>query len=421
LAPERKVLATRFQDRNEKLAVLCLYRLQKFAAGIEAVGGMSGRKAFTPFRAELRLLLAMGHEGLGEWKTAESHYREVPGLSPKTAVAAEAFYRLASHYLEVLGLEDSARVLFDSAAAAGQTYEYGKLGAEKAAALSRLAELRKAPPPDSSQPHYRDFMMAELFLFRLDQVDSALVRLDRIVASPQTDTAHTLRAAYARAFIQEEFLLDKAKSDSLYRFVLDSFPGTDWAKQAEKNLGLKPTVETREDQAHAKFLAAEELRFAGEDFQATVIPAYREVAALYPGSRHAAKALFVVAMLGENLAQREPPAEGALDSAKAAYRELAERYPGTPYARIAGDKLSAAGASAPAAPPSGPAGKAPPAKTQEVMESDPPRADPRSQKQPPIPETAPAAVEMPPADSVAAPAKPHREVLEPNYEDVDQY
>ncbi len=338
LAPEIEALPDRLQFRNRKLALFCLDEEKDYKKGIGEAEWMFGKKAFSSFRPELKLLMARGYESLEDWKTAQGLYREVPVLSPKTPVSAESYYRLGNHFLEAFHREDSAKVYFDSAAAAGQSFEFGALGAQKSKALARIAELRK-DKPDSSQPHYENFMIAETFLFSLSNADSALARLDKIVQSPNLDSTYTVRAAYARAYIQAEMKKDTVKGDSLYRYVMEKFPNTEWAKQSEKNLGLKPTIQTDEDKAHLLFLAAEKRRFDSADVAGDVIPAYREVYRQYPRTNQAAQALFVIAFLREDLAHREPPVQGSLDSAKVAYHRLSTEFPQTAYGHIASQKM----------------------------------------------------------------------------------
>ncbi len=342
LAKERFALPTPMLYRNEKLALQCLYHEKRFREGITEGQAMERRKQFYKYRPEIQLLIAQGYAGEGDWASAERLFRGVPPLSPHSALAAEAFYRIGDHWLNVAHREDSARVYFDSAAAAGSVYEYGRLAEEKSKALSRLSELRTIPA-DSSDPQSQNFMISELFLFDLNQVDSAVSRLTRIVQSPRFDSTYTMRAAYALAYIDETYLRDTVKSDSMYRYVLQHFPHTEWAKQSQKNLGMTPTVVTAEDSAKTLFLAAEKRRFDGADLDSVVIPAYRQVAELFPQTQHAAQALYVIAKLNEKLADQQPPVPGSLDSAKAEYADLRKHYSNTPYGEVATEKLAAAG------------------------------------------------------------------------------
>ena len=340
-----KELPTKLRYRCETLAALCLYRLGKLAEGIAEFEAMKKNRLYYASVSEIDLQLAQGWFQLGKPAKAVELLAAIPKQAPKTAWSAEAFYRLGDHHLRDRKDEKQAKIFFDSAAAAGSNYEYAKLGADRSAALAKLADLRK--PADSAatpdEIHYRDFMIAELFLFSLETVDSALSHLDRIVADPKQDSTHTVRAAYARAFIQDEFKSAKPLSDSLYQYVLQKYPNTEYAKQAERNLGLKPSVQTREDLAHKAFLDAEAIRFSGGDLRGSVIPAYAKVVRDFPDTREAAKAQFAIAMLHEQKIHGEEKLAGSLDSAVAAYQDVRERYATTPQGKAAESKLAAAG------------------------------------------------------------------------------
>ncbi|MDB5047848.1 MAG: hypothetical protein JWO30_919 [Fibrobacteres bacterium] len=356
-----KSLPTKLRYRCGMLAAECLYNLGKVSDGIGELEGMKKNRLYFASVPEIDLKLAQGFFLLNKPEKAVELLSGIPKSAPKTAYSAEAFYRLGDHELRDLKNEKQAKVFFDSAAAAGSLFEYGQLAAERAAALARLADLRRSTDTTAKETHYRDFMIAELFLFRLETVDSALGHLDKIVQDPRQDSSHTMRAAYARAFIQEEFKQSKPIGDSLYRFVLEKYPNTEYAKQAERNLGLKPSVQTEEDKAHKLFLEAETARFGGGDIRGAVIPAYAKVVSEHPTTREAAKAQFVIAMLYEQNAHGEEQVAGSLDSAIGAFQTVRERYAGTPYGDAAESKLAAAGIKPRPKTPVAPAAHAAPA------------------------------------------------------------
>ncbi len=344
-ARETSKLPIRVRYRCDMLVVDCLFQLGRVPDGLVELRRLRKDNLYLAFVPEIDLKQAEGLMILGKTDKALALLRQIPRMAPHTAYSAEAFYRLGEYQLRALLDEKQAKVFFDSAAASGTQFEFGLKGSERSQALTKLAELRR---PDTSKAdkdlptQYKNFMIAELFLFRLESVDSSLKRLDRIVADPRQDSAYTMRAAYARAFITDEFKHDSASADSLYRYVLAKYPNTEYAKQAERNLGLRAGVKTDEDRAHQLFLAAEALRFDGEPVR-VVIPAYKKVVEDYENTREAAKAQFVIAMLYEKPGyglEREP---NGLDSAKSAYLAIREHYFGTPYYAIADAKLTAAG------------------------------------------------------------------------------
>lgn len=423
-AEEIQELSSLLRFRCDMLAAECLYHLGRAGEGVQELESMLKVRLYAVFASAINLKLAEGQFLLGKPERAVDFLKKVPLLSPKTAYAAEAFYRLGEHHWHTLKQEVKAKEFYDSATAAGVQFEYGALAAERSAALGRLAELRKSTDTSSAKEvHYRDFMIAELFLFRLDNIDSALGRLDHIVKDPRQDSIHTMRAAYARAFIQDEFKKSKPAGDSLYKYVLERYPNTEYAKQAERNLGMKPSVQTQEDAAHKLFLEAEALRFGGSDLPGAVIPAYAKVVSTYPATREAAKAQFAIAMLYEGLSFGEEKIVGGLDSAKSAFSAVREGYPSSLYFSIADAKLTAAGIK-PGPRPAPESGK--PALTQPV----PAAATPATPGMPPVPAPAsrgdtpvPQSTERtsPPDTSAPTSEDKPKEELETDYENVDQY
>jgi TolA-binding protein len=344
LASDIQTLAPRLQYRNRKLAVLCLYALGRYAEGVSEIESLEREKEFRMARADLLVLKARGLEGRRDWAGAETLYRQAVRDSKRSATGAEAFYRLALHFWDVADREDSARVYFDSASAAGRSFEFGLLGEQKAIALGRIRDLRfrDSTGADSLQGPFRDFTLAEVFLFDLQRPDSARVHWNRLVASPREDSVYSRRAFLALAWLESQPETpggSRERADSLYQAVLARYPGTEWAKQAEQNLGLPPTVQTNDDKAHLLFLEAERRRFADENVSTRVIPAYREIVKQYPASSEASKSLFIVAYLQEQMAFGPPRSAAASDSAKAVYEEVSRGYPGTVFAELAAAKI----------------------------------------------------------------------------------
>ena len=343
VAIEIKTLPSKMRYRMEKMSAECFYKLNRVGEGLGELQQMRRNRLYTIFFPEMDLKIAEGYFLLGKPDQAMSLLLQIPKNAPKTAFSAEAFYKLGDYQLTELKKEKEAKVYFDSAAAAGSQFEYAILALERSRALFQLVELRKSKDTTTQANHYREFMIAELFLFRLDNVDSALKHLDRIVEDPKQDSSHSMRAAYARAFIQGEFNHAKPVGDSLYQIVMQKYPRTEYAKQAERNLGLKPAVQTDEDEAHKLFLEAEALRFGGSDLITAVIPAYAKVVQAFGNSKDAAKAQFVIAMLYDQLFYSEDKVAGSRDSAIAAYSEIRDRFSKTNYYAIATLKLDAAG------------------------------------------------------------------------------
>ncbi len=485
LAANEGVPPMRIQFRNRRIGVLSLYELNRHGEGLADVREMLGQRPYRAFRSELKLLEARGVYAGGDWPAARRLYRESIRFAPREASAAESWFRMGEHFLDVENREDSARVLFDSAAATSRAFEFSMRGAEYGSALKRLAELRvmdsagtydrreaalkvsetvaaredsaaapvdtaalsaqgsggsggsgglagadsaapvaaaatdrarsdslarariaelaerypdvpadirearalqdsldqvaaargrgdtarsapRAPRPPSVQ--YAPFMMAEVFQFQLSRPDSARVYLERIVADTAgtgEDSVFTRRALYALAALESDGVTapdgtvlrapNPARGAQLYRTVIARYPATEWAKAAERNLGLPPTVKTPHDSARALLVEAERRRFAGEDLVARVRPAYEAVVTRYPASPAAARAQLAIAFLTEQAAAEGrlgTPGQARVDTVKAEYERVRDRFSGTPQADAAMRRLDILNINLAEAPPS---------------------------------------------------------------------
>lgn len=496
LAANEDVPPMRIQFRNRRIGVLAVYELGRLDQGLSETRDMLGQRPFRPFRAELKLLEARGVHLQGDWPTARRLYRESIRFAPREPSAAESWYRMGEHFLDVAQREDSARMYFDSAAAAGRAFEYGMRAADYSSALKRLAELRlmdsaatadrraaalnntrhngaardtasgsdaaellepakpadltreqadslalarmaelaerypdvpadirearalqdsldqaqaaqrgredsprdtakakvNIPRPPSVQ--YAPFMMAELFQFQLTKPDSAHRFLERIVADTTgdgEDSVYTRRALFALAAMESDGVTapdgtvlrapDAARGAQLYRTVIARYPATEWAKAAERNLGLPPTVKTPHDSARILLVEAERRRFAGEDLNARVKPAYEAVITRYPTSPAAARAQLAIAFLTEEAAaagRLGTPGQARVDTVRAEYERVRERFSGTPQATAAERRIDILSRNVDEAP-AGDRGGRGQGDEEEVFEEDlstrPPRAE----------------------------------------------
>jgi hypothetical protein len=214
--------------------------------------------------------------------------------------------------------------------------------------MSRLQETVQTAQKESKPFFPQEFQIAELFLFRLSETDSALATLDRIDSALTDTTAKTrelkARVDYSRAFIYDEFKADSSHAKLFNRKSIEDYPNTDYAKRAQENLGLPVTVQTPEDLAKLQFLRAETLWTAASALpestpDSVVLSEYQKAFALYdsvaaefPATNTAAHALFAKAWIYDSEL-------GDLDSAKSLYSQLASSYAKTPWGQAAKEKL----------------------------------------------------------------------------------
>ena len=266
---------------------------------------------------------------------------------PRTEFACRSYYNLGNYEQTKTMNYEQAIVYYDSSFISRTISEYGRKSRELRDALKRLLALRKLNDDDLKKddiPNVKnffsnEFQIAELFLFKLSEVDSAVKRLDAIIEKDSADTAKVMRATYARAFIYDEFKGDEDKAEELYKEIIEKYPNTEYAKQAQANLGMRVTAKTPEDLAKERYLHAESLWTVASEIPldqmemvdsayAVAFSAFDSVYQEFPNTETGAQALYMKAMYFQMSPER-------LDSAIMVYKELSSKYPGTPWGRQA--------------------------------------------------------------------------------------
>ncbi len=342
LAPEISNLPVTFQFRASFLSAVSYHNDNHKVQAYNELQSLLNNGDYIDYMPEVEVQLGEWSLEAGDEKKAFEIFTNVVTKYPRGRWSARAYFKMAEYTFTIKGNEKYALEFYDSAAVCGDSLEIALMARERSRSLRRLLELRA--PKDSTADSLNsknNFLIAELFLFELDNVDSAISHLYKVSAQPASDSSLILKSTYARAFIYDEFSDSSQKADSLYEYVLEAFPNSDYAKQAEKNLGRVPSVKTSEDKAHEVFLKAERLFFEGRDLNDQVIPAYQQVIDSLPQTLYAAKAQFVIAMLHEDLYYQGE--DSALYQAKLAHARVREAYKKSIYFPVSDDKLSSAG------------------------------------------------------------------------------
>jgi len=270
--------------------------------------------------------------------------KNVAHFKLKSETASRAFFGIGD-FMQKNRNYPNAISHYDSSYQSKYSSKWGIESYSRKIALLKLLDLKDTVVERQKQekPFFsQEFQIAELFLLKLSETDSALALLAKL-DSVLTDSALKARAAYTRAFIYDEFKQDTANSFPLYRAIIENYPRTGYAKQAQANMGLQVSVKTREDLAHEAFLKAEETLFNAkkipqEKIEETDI-AYQTAIALYdsviigfPQTQFALQAMYVKAnVLAEEI--------GNLDSARVILSKLSKEYPRTSWGRSASEKM----------------------------------------------------------------------------------
>ncbi|MDR2581445.1 MAG: tetratricopeptide repeat protein [Fibromonadaceae bacterium] len=271
--------------------------------------------------------------------------RDVAFREPKSEMAARAFFGIGDFRQKDRDYPE-AILQYDSSFQSRSASHWGKESYARKTALARLLALKDtvAVLQNQDKPFFpQEFQIAELFLLRLSETDSAIVLLERMDAT-LTDPNLKVRAAYTRAFIHDEFKKDTSKAYPIYRSIIENFPQTNYAKQAQRNMGLQVSIKTIEDLARDAFLKAEEAwleaqKIPLENFQEVDL-AYQNTIALYdsvisefPKTETAIQAMFAKAsILADEI--------GEIDDARVIFSELSREHGRTPWGRAAAERIA---------------------------------------------------------------------------------
>ncbi|HNY29377.1 MAG TPA: hypothetical protein PKO15_00685 [Fibrobacteria bacterium] len=220
---------------------------------------------------------------------------------------------------------EALRVYLIGSRTGGSTF-WGLRAKALADALSSLARLREQNLTDSTRFSW-NFSLAELYLLQLDNKDSARAAYNRVLtdtAAPRTEKA---RASYALAWIADQDSSTARQGlSSPWLGVVSSYPGTEFAKTAQRLAGVPVTTVTREDSAEAVYKTAEDLWMDAKDPKAA-LAAYERILS-WRGTQAWKKSLYAQAWIQHNL---------ILDTAAArkAYQTVVDTLPGTVWAKAA--------------------------------------------------------------------------------------
>jgi len=270
--------------------------------------------------------------------------RDIAYDRPRSENAARAFFGIGD--FRQRGHEYPAAILlYDSSYQSRPASSWGMESYNRKFALARLLSLKDSVETlqKSDKPFFpQEFQIAELFLLKLSETDSALALLAKMDSTLE-DPVLRARAAYTRAFIYDEFKRDTSNAYPIYRRVIENYPQTNYAKQAQANMGLQVNLKTNEDIAQEAFLKAEEMWFKAQKIPVEnadeIEEAYQNTIALYdsvitgfPETQAALQAKYVKASIfAEEI--------GNQDSAHALFRNIAVNYPRTVWGKAAGEKM----------------------------------------------------------------------------------
>ncbi len=284
-------------------------------------------KRFRSYAPEVHLKRANIHRLMGSLEEADGLYGEIIEENPRTEFSAEAYYQMG--LIEQRERKDlvKAQELFEQARKERPDSDAGGLARDRLRDLKDLEKYRKATEKEGRKGFEARLSMAELYLFRLQEPDSALAMYALVLEAADT-TEYAPKALFAIGLVYADSLVDSVRAQETFERVIRDYPTTSYAFAARERIGSERTDDAL---AEARFVEAEALAREGVDPIET-LSILSQIADEYPNSLYAPKSLYTLAWTHENRL-------GHLDQARETYQLLLDRYPMTDFAVIAKEKL----------------------------------------------------------------------------------
>lgn len=315
----------RFQARLK--ATLALDRKGQTKEAVAELRALTSDTRYS--RSIADLLVELGRIGIANgWYTEASQdlSRLEKLLDPPDKVAEGLVMLGDDARLRRIDVREALRVYQIGAKAGGNTF-WGNRARELATALSDLAKIRERKVADSGWTPW-NFDLAELYLLRLGGRDSARAAYGRVLSDTAAKPAQKARAGYALAWIADDELGETGAFDPApWLKVATEWPGTEFAKVAQRNAGVEVTTITREDSAELDYRGAEK-KWMDDSNPTAAVESFQAIVAKRSETTAGKRARYAIGWIHDNLRH---------DSAQAAqaYKLVVDSLPGTAWARKA--------------------------------------------------------------------------------------
>ncbi len=292
---------------------------------------MKSKKIYENYRDEILFKKAMVLSRLGRYDEAIDILKELTinldsstVASDTSQIRARALYELAVLYQKKKNDMENADKYFTLSSLSRDTLNK-EISKKRISALEKLKKLRESNDSLDGPPLSRKYKIAELFKYELDVPDSAYYHYLELVKDSSADSEFVPKAISAAAMVARDQMNDTLKADSLFKLLISRFPATELAKDAQKQLGVKVTIKTRQDSAYEEFCRAEDLLYKKGDVKGAV-QIYYSIYRNYPDLPIAPKSLYVAALLTDEKLEKNR-------TAKMLYEKICEKYAESEYCK----------------------------------------------------------------------------------------
>jgi len=319
-------------------SAICSYRLQRISDGLAYLNELIDDELNYDSLGVLHLAVARGYELDDDLLQAEEAYAEVANTTENQRLASRAFYRLGLIYQFDYDELGRAKEFYDRSVQANRSTEEAKDALQRSSDIGKLEKFAHSSLDSNAtegaidDAAYTQYLLAELYWFKLNKPDSAIIEMQYMVDSFPTSYYAPKGVIALAEMVREEEGSDE-RADSLLRSVLTNYPKSDYIPEALSGLGLSGTAA---DTGYAEIYIDRAEDFVEMDAHDSARTNYQYVVDNFPDSRYHLLAQFSLLWLTE---EYEPPGDSSLIFA---YQEFADSFPGTEYSYTALERLGKA-------------------------------------------------------------------------------
>ncbi len=324
-------------------AALSSLRLQRIDDGLDYLNTLIEDDRYFDSLGVLRLTVAQGYEYDEDLDAAVAVYDKVHAEETNRQVNAEAAYRLGLIYQFDYDDLEQAKIYYDTTVKLDRRSDIGQEALQRSSDIGKLSAFNKkldiqadttASQAAIDEAGYTQYQLAELYWFKLNKPDTAILEMQFLADSMQT-AYDAPKGLIALSQMVLEHRSDTAAADSILRLVLTRFPHSDYAEEAIRILGLEGT---EADTGYAaKYFRTAESFLVDEGNVDSAMYYYQYVVDNFPDSRFNLQARFASIYATELY---NAPGDSTLIFA---YNEIIDSFPSSPWATLARTQISTAG------------------------------------------------------------------------------
>ena len=293
----------------------CLNREKKFEEAISIYEDIGNIYTKTPYASEAYYNIGLiYYKEFLDFKKAYEYFKKSTDMF-QTAVSSKKAFKMIDDINIMNAIKDSITL-------ENKEKIEEKIPSDTVITISKKTKLEKFKRIEGRAKNR--YLLGEIFLDKVGQVDSALYYFNEIISNFQESTfaPKSLLQLYD---IYSNKLNNPNEAKKFLEKLVDEYSQSDFANAAREKLGL-PKIVLLKDSLIMEFLNAEELYFDKKQLD-SAIEKYRKISTDFPDFEFSPKCIYVAGWHYEN-------EELNIDKAIDEYKKLVENYPESEFAKL---------------------------------------------------------------------------------------